>query len=80
MTSPSIVLLAALAVLAASQLQGAPQTDRLAPGPPHKSHLEVGEFPPTTFTLPSAADGALFDLEAQRGERPILLLFFRGTW
>lgn len=58
----------------------AAQSDRMAPGEPHESNLAVGNFPPSSFELPSAVDGALFDLEAQRGERPILLLFFRGTW
>lgn len=56
------------------------QEDRMAPGETHESNLRLGELPPTTFELASAADGMLFDLEAQRGERPILLLFFRGTW
>lgn len=58
----------------------AAQTDRMAPGPLHETRLTVGERPPTTFALSSATDGTLHDLEARRGERPILLLFFRGTW
>ncbi len=56
------------------------QSDRLAPGPPHETLLVVGEAPPTSFALPSVTDATIFDLEAQRGERPILLLFFRGAW
>ncbi len=59
---------------------GLAQTDRMAPGPPHPTHLEIGQLPPTSFVLPAATDSTLYDLAAQRGERPILLLFFRGTW
>ena len=72
------LLLAVAAFILAAAARA--QTDRLAPGPPHESRLTVGELPPTGFALPSATDGAIRDLEAQRGQRPILLLFFRGTW
>lgn len=44
------------------------------------TNLVIGEHPPTTFSLPSATTGELFDLEAARGEDPVLVLFFRGTW
>lgn len=54
--------------------------DRMAPGPPHESLLVVGQPPPTSFALHSVTDSSTFDLEAARGERPILLLFFRGVW
>ena len=77
--SPSPAALAvALALAAAASLSA--EGDRMAPGAPHETNLEIGLLPPTAFALPSATDGAIFDLEAQRGERPILLLFFRGTW
>ncbi len=72
------VLFAALAFLACGQM-GA-QSDRMAPGAPHETRLEIGQLPPIGFALASATDGAIFDLEAERGERPILLLFFRGLW
>lgn len=49
------------------------------PGPPHETNIVVGEAPPTTFVLESI-DGEIHDLGAAAGERPILLLFFRGTW
>ena len=77
--SRNLTLLLAAGSLALAGVGGA-QTDRLVPGPPHETRLTIGERPPTTFALPSATDGALHDLEARRGERPILLLFFRGTW
>lgn len=51
----------------------------LAPGPPHESNLQVGEAPPTALVLESI-DGDTHDLAQARGERPLLLLFFRGTW
>lgn len=70
--------LACVALLASTG--AAAQDDRMAPGEPHESDLRLGELPPTSFELAGAADGTRFDLEAQRGERPILLLFFRGTW
>ena len=50
-----------------------------APGPPHETLLTVGEAPPTGFTLESIDDES-FSLEEALGERPLLLLFFRGTW
>jgi len=53
--------------------------DRMAPGPPHETNLVVGQLPPTGFVLESL-DGESYDLTAARGERPLLLLFFRGTW
>ncbi len=73
-----------LAALTGSSLQAAApmpagwqQDDRNAPGAPHETAIEVGSPPPTWFALPSL-DGDVHDL----GEidRPILLLFFRGTW
>ena len=56
------------------------QTGRSEPGEPHESNLQLGELPPGSFDLASATGDGTFDLEEQRGERPILLLFFRGTW
>ncbi len=53
--------------------------DRLAPGPPHETNLELGQPPPSAFVLESI-DGATYDLAAARGEHAVLLLFFRGTW
>lgn len=55
----------------------AAQQDRLAPGPPHETNIVVGELPPASFTLRSI-DDELFDLASN--QRPLLLLFFRGTW
>ncbi len=57
----------------------AQDADRLALGPPHETLLEVGQLPPSTFSLEST-DGDVYDLAAARGERPLMLLFFRGTW
>lgn len=53
--------------------------DQLALGPPHETLLELGQLPPSAFSLESI-DGDVYDLAAARGERPLLLLFFRGTW
>ena len=55
----------------------AAQQDRLAPGPPHETNIVVGELPPSSFVLRSIDDEP-FDLASN--ERPLLLLFFRGTW
>lgn len=75
------IAFAALVVAVGGHAPLASQTeDQMKPGPTHTTRLEIGKLPPTSFALSSAADGALFDLAAQRGERPILLLFFRGTW
>lgn len=68
-----------LALVAASGSAPGAQ-DRLEPGSPHTTRLEIGELPPTGFSLRSVTDGTIFDLAQQRGERPILLLFFRGIW
>ncbi len=57
----------------------AQDADRLAPGLPHETLLELGQLPPSTFSLEST-DGDVYDLAAARGERPLMLLFFRGTW
>ncbi len=80
MTTKPLIALCCLGLLAAASGRCSAQTDRMAPGPPHETNLELGQLPPSTFALPSAIDGTLFDLAEQRGERPILLLFFRGTW
>ena len=58
----------------------AQQPEGMEPGPPHETRLVVGELPPATPPLTSVTDGEIFDLAAQRGTRPILLHFFRGTW
>ena len=49
-----------------------------APAAHHETGLELGEISPD-FTLDSLA-GETYRLSDLRGERPILLLFFRGTW
>ncbi|NKB88856.1 MAG: hypothetical protein GKS06_11620 [Acidobacteria bacterium] len=71
----SVVL--ALAVATVPAEASAQQQDRNAPGAPHESNIVVGEVPPTTFSLDSI-DGDTYDLASV--DRPILLLFFRGTW
>ena len=57
----------------------AQDADRMAPGPPHETLLELGQLPPSAFSLEST-DGDVYDLAAARGERPVMLLFFRGIW
>lgn len=46
---------------------------------PQGPAVPVGELPPSTFVLESI-DGERFDLAASRGQQPLVLLFFRGTW
>ena len=41
--------------------------------------LVLGEFPPTAFSLVSI-DEQIYELATMRGERPLLLIFFRGAW
>ena len=77
---PAGLLLLALLSSAATVQSDSAQDGEPAPGPPHQTRLTVGEAPPTSFALAAAGDGEIFDLGAARGERPILLLFFRGTW
>jgi len=85
MRHPSWLALLAVAFVAvpaastqsASALPGPAQQDRMAPGPPHETNIVVGESPPTSFALRSI-DDETFDLAS--AERPLLLLFFRGTW
>ncbi len=67
-----------IALLAVAGTAGAaPQDARTAPGPAHTTNLVVGE-PAPDFALVSV-DGESYRLAAH-GERPILLLFFRGAW
>lgn len=40
---------------------------------------EIGSVPPD-FTLASVTDGAEHTLAEHRGERPVVLVFFRGAW
>jgi cytochrome oxidase Cu insertion factor (SCO1/SenC/PrrC family) len=44
-----------------------------------QARVAVGEAPPSGFTLENL-DGEAVSLEAARGEHPVLLVFFRGTW
>ncbi len=32
------------------------------------------------FTLPSVTDGETYTLSEDRGERPVVMVFFRGAW
>ena len=32
------------------------------------------------FTLPNGADGELISLESYRGEKNVVLVFYRGFW
>jgi len=54
------------------------QDPELIPGPPHETNLVIGQAPPD-FELTSI-DGDSYRLSEQRGRRPVLLVFFRGTW
>jgi hypothetical protein len=70
------VLLLALPQVALTA-QATQQEDRLAPGPQHATNIVVGEPSPADFAL-TAIDGATYELG--KADRPLLLLFFRGTW
>lgn len=67
----------ALVVFVTPARAGAQQQDDSAT--PFPSNVTVGEMPPTDFVLESI-DGETFDLAAARGDKPLMLLFFRGTW
>lgn len=54
------------------------QDPDMTPGPPHETNLVIGQAPPD-FELTSI-DGDSYRLSEQRGRRPLLLVFFRGTW
>lgn len=43
------------------------------------TNLVLGELPPTAFSLVSV-DEQIYELATMRGERPLLLIFFRGAW
>lgn len=77
---PLIVVVSALTLASAQHAAASPPAapqDRSAPGPPHETNIVVGELPPSSFALRSIDDEP-FDLTS--ADRPLLLLFFRGTW
>jgi hypothetical protein len=49
-----------------------PATPSPTPAPP--------ENPAPLFTLPNAADGEQISLESYRGDRDVVLVFYRGFW
>ncbi len=79
MTLPSIATrLASLALMVAlvpapSQAAEAPQAD-----PVQADRVQVGQVAPD-FTLPDP-DGAEHGLSTLRGEKNLLMVFFRGAW
>ena len=77
--NPFLCLALAATLTSATASAQNPSQDRMAPGPPHESNVVVGELPPTAFALTSI-DGERFDLATARGEKPLLVLFFRGVW
>ena len=80
MRAAAIAAWIALAVAWSFSPATAQPPEGMEPGPPHETNLEIGALPPPIPALAAATDGALYDLAAQRGVRPILLHFFRGTW
>lgn len=81
-SSSALLVVAVFALTAASvdpavAWPPAVQQDRLAPGPTHETKIVVGDTPPTSFELRSIDDES-FNLAT--ADRPLLLLFFRGTW
>jgi hypothetical protein len=73
-------LLLALFLTTTVIASAAQQPEGMEPGAPHETRLVIGARPPTAPALTAVADGEVFDLAAQRGHRPVLLHFFRGTW
>lgn len=70
-------LSAALLLAAAAPSAGAAAAE--APAAAEAAAIAVGDEAPG-FTLRSAADGTEHSLAAHRGERPVVLVFFRGAW
>jgi cytochrome oxidase Cu insertion factor (SCO1/SenC/PrrC family) len=67
-------------VLAACVLPSAPgrTADKSPDAPHHRVPVGVGEFAPD-FTLPDQ-DGRPHTLSAERGQRAVVLIFYRGHW
>jgi len=59
--------------LAAVLAAGAVRADDSDRGP------AIGSEPPD-FALESVTDGSVHTLAEHRGERPVVLVFFRGAW
>jgi hypothetical protein len=68
----AVGIVAALFLLAAGAPAAAAETDEEI-GP------AVGS-PAPDFTLASVTDGAEHTLSASLGERPVVMVFFRGSW
>ena len=68
----------ALAFLAATLQAAAAQPAGQAEDAPAAERVEVGQTAPD-FTLPDP-DGVDHTLSALRGEKNLLLVFFRGAW
>lgn len=66
-------LAACLLLPAAAGVTEEPEMDTSEIGP------AVGTEAPD-FTLPSVIDGESYTLSEDRGERPVVMVFFRGAW
>ena len=75
----STLLVAAIVVLPSTSTRGAIESRSVAQqaSPAAEPGIVVGESPPTSFVLQSI-DDETFGLAT--ADRPLLLLFFRGTW
>lgn len=66
-------LAACLLLLSTAAVAEEPEMDAAEIGP------AVGAEAPD-FTLSSVTDGETYTLSEDRGERPVVMVFFRGTW
>ena len=71
----SIAVLFAATVLAPSQISAA---DQAGAGEKRGAPVKMGDIPPD-FTL-ADQDGRKHTLSAERGKRPVVLIFYRGYW
>lgn len=69
-----LIVMAALAAAPATAQQA-----QEVPGPPHPTALHVGERLPSGFSLRSL-EGDTYELPESGVGRPLLIVFFRGTW
>ncbi len=76
-TAAVALALAWQAPLAAQEQGGRPAPD-MTPGAAHLTAIEIGE--PTPDFVLNSIDNERYELSVTRGDKPLLLLFFRGTW
>jgi len=76
--SPFLLLLTAVLWAAPAPAQDDDAQDDDSPGVQQAERIQVGDEAPG-FALPDL-DGEVHRLADLRGERPLVLVFFRGAW